>query len=263
MNNIKLSLAIATFNEEKNIRSCLRSVGGLADEIVIVDGSSQDKTCSIAKDLGARVIETTNKSNFHINKQMAIDACRGEWILQLDADEQLSPGLKREIKKIINKDPNQDGFKFPRKNYFLGRWLSKGGQYPDYVTRLFKKGKGELPCASVHEKIKIPSGKIDIIQAPLNHYPYPSFAEYFHKFNRYTELTAQIFLKRKDFRPTIFNYFKLELLAIGDFLNRYIRHKGFIDGFPGFLFAWFSSIHSIVAFIKYWEKRHLKKELPL
>jgi len=253
MNNIKLSVAIATFNEEKNIKACLDSVNGLTDEIVIVDGSSQDKTRLIAKELGARVIKTSNKPNFHINKQMAIDACQGEWILQLDADEQLSPALKKEIEKIVNNNPGQDGFKFPRKNYFLGRWLSKGGQYPDYVTRLFRKGKGELPCASVHEKIKIPSGKIGIIQAPLNHYPYPDFAEYLHKFNRYTELTAQTFLEKKDPRPTIFNYIKLEFSAIGDFLNRYIRHRGFVDGFPGFVFALFSSLHSIVAFIKYWE----------
>ncbi len=250
-----ISVAIATYNEEKNIGRCLKAVRGWVDEIIVVDGSSDDRTREIAKELGAKVIKTTNKPNFHINKQMAIDKCQSDWFLQLDADEIVTPGLKEEILAALEEDPVVDGFKIPRKNYFLGRWLAKGGQYPDYVTRLFRKGKGKLPCASVHEKMKITSGKVGRLESALDHHPYPSFAEYLHKFNRYTELTAQNFAKENK-AANLLQYIKLEFKAAGDFLNRYIRHKGFMDGFPGLMFALFSSLHPIVAYIKYWEIKH-------
>lgn len=252
---MSISVAVATYNEEDNIGRCLEAVKDWVDEIIVVDGSSDDKTREIAEQMGTKVIKTTNKPNFHINKQMAIDKCQGDWILQLDADEVVTPGLKEEILATLKEDPIVDGFKIPRKNYFLGRWLSKGGQYPDYVTRLFRKGKGRLPCASVHEKMKITTGKVGRMESALNHYPYPSFAEYLNKFNRYTELTAQKFAQEN--KPVnLFQYIKLEIKAAGEFLNRFIRHKAFLDGFPGLVFAWFSSIHSIVAYVKYWEIKH-------
>ena len=125
---MSLSVALATYNEEKNLPSCLEAVKDWVEEIVIADGSSTDKTREIAQKYGARVIKTTNKPIFHINKQMAIDACRGDWILQLDADEIVEPSLKKEILTVIKKGSDFDAFSLPRKNFFLGRWLSKGGQ---------------------------------------------------------------------------------------------------------------------------------------
>ncbi|EKD79705.1 MAG: glycosyl transferase family 2, partial [uncultured bacterium] len=102
--NIKLSVALAVYNEESNIADCLESIKGIASEIIVVDGESSDRTAQIAKHLGATVISTPNLSNFHINKQKAIDACTGDWILQLDADERVSSMLAKEIKKIIETD---------------------------------------------------------------------------------------------------------------------------------------------------------------
>jgi len=256
---MKLSIAIATYNEEKNLPSCLEAVGDWVDEIVVVDGESTDKTSKIAKKYGARVIKTTNKPIFHINKQMAIDACRGEWVLQLDADEIVDQDLKEEILAVVKQGNEFDAFAIRRKNFFLGRWLSKGGQYPDAVIRFFKKGKAYLPCRSVHEQMEVPSGKISQFSGHLLHYPYPDFAEYLVKFNRYTELTAQKHLADSGIKPTLWRYFLIELKAIKEFLSRYLRHKGFYDGFPGLIFALFSALHYPVAFIKYWEKKHGKK----
>ena len=148
-----LSIVLATFNEEKNLTSCLESIKDIADEIIIVDGTSTDKTVEIAKSFAATVITTTNKPNFHINKQIAIDKATKDWILQLDADEHVSKPLSREIKEKINDKQNSiNGYWIPRKNWFLGRFLMKGGQYPDYTLRLYKNGKGKLPQIDVHEQ---------------------------------------------------------------------------------------------------------------
>lgn len=257
---VKISIALAVYNEEKNLAACLGAVKDWAEEIVIVDGESVDKTKIIAKEYGARVIETTNKPIFHINKQMAIDACKGEWVLQLDADEIVDQDLRKEILAIAEKGSETEAFFIKRKNFFLNRWLSKGGQYPDSVIRFFKKGRAYLPCQSVHEQMEVPSGKTDQLSGHLLHYPYPNFAEYLVKFNRYTELTAKDYLANPKIKPTIKQYFLIELRAMGEFLFRYLRHKGFYDGFPGLIFAFFSALHYPVAFIKYWEKKRGKKD---
>ncbi|MDD3679370.1 MAG: glycosyltransferase family 2 protein [Candidatus Shapirobacteria bacterium] len=255
---VGLSVALATYNEEKNLGQCLEAVKDWVDEIIVVDGSSTDGTRKIARDYGAKVIKTTNKAIFHVNKQMAIDQCQGKWILQLDADEVIAQDLKKEILGIIKTRSDFDAFSIKRKNFFLGRWLSKGGQYPDSVIRFFKKGKAYLPCRSVHEQMEVPSGKISQFSGHLLHHPYPDFAEYLVKFNRYTELTAQEYLSDSKLKPNFWYYFLIELKAIKEFLFRYFRHKGFCDGFPGLIFAFFSGLHYPVAFIKYWEKSKLK-----
>ncbi|MBI4999395.1 glycosyltransferase family 2 protein [Candidatus Gottesmanbacteria bacterium] len=121
---MKLSVVLATFNEEKNLAACLDSVKGLADEIVVVDGKSSDQTVEIAKKYGAHIIVTSNKPVFHINKQIAIDNAHEDWILQLDADERVTPELSKEIKSEIRNPKSEiNGYWIPRKNWFLGRFL--------------------------------------------------------------------------------------------------------------------------------------------
>ena len=253
---VKLSLAIATYNEEENINRCLTSVKGLVSEIVAVDGSSIDKTVSILKDHGAKVEITTNPSNFHINKNKAIDKCRGDWIFQLDADEVVTPELKKEIIKVINQRPTTNdqrpinGYWIPRKNFFLGTFLSKGGQYPDYTLRLYCRGKGRLPAKSVHEQA-IVEGKTAYLKNPLLHYPYPDFSHYLKHFALYTDFFASE-LKIDRVRINLFSFTDyLILKPFFWFIKTFIRHKGFYDGFPGFVFSFFSSLRFPVAFIKY------------
>src|SRR5258708_7211388 len=140
---LTLSVVLATHNEEKNIVRCLESVKDLADEIIIVDGESTDKTVELAKKLGAKVISTTNKTNFHINKQMAMDAAKGDLVLQLDADEVIDKELYNfifELKKSSDKESAINAWWLKRKNFFLGTFLRKGGQYPDPSIRLYRKG---------------------------------------------------------------------------------------------------------------------------
>jgi len=260
---LRISVAIATFNEEKNIGECLESVRDLADEIVVVDGSSTDKTVEIAKKYGAKVIVTDNPPIFHINKQKAIDECRGEWILQLDADERVTPELKKEIKSTVGQSNNKtiNAYFLPRKNYFLGRWLKKTGQYPDGVIRFFKKGKAWLPCKSVHEQMKV-EGKVGWFKGHLLHYPYPTFSEYLKKSNRYTSLAAQEMLE-KGKKPSFGGYFFAEWQAVKTFLLLFVRHKGFLDGFPGFVFSLYSGLHHISAYVKFWELYQQKREIDI
>ncbi|MBI3379816.1 glycosyltransferase family 2 protein [Candidatus Gottesmanbacteria bacterium] len=246
-----ISVALATFNEEKNIIKCLESVKDWVDEIVIVDGSSTDKTVEIAKKFKAKILVTDNPPIFHINKQKAIDLCRNDWILQLDADEVIKEELKKEILRvIINKQIN--GYWIPRKNYFLGRWLSKGGQYPDYTLRLYKKGKGRLPCKSVHEQAHV-EGETKYLKSPLLHYPYPDFSHYLDHFKRYTDIFSSE-LKQEKVEINFIN--SIQYIFIKPslwFLKTYIRHKGIVDGFPGLIFCFFSAIRFPVAYLKYWK----------
>ncbi len=259
-----LSVVLATYNEEKNLPSCLDSIKDLADEIIIVDGSSTDKTVEIAKKYGAIVKITTNKPNFHINKQMAIDMATKDWILQLDGDEHISPELKDEIRGILDKENHKssiinhksdvNGYWMPRKNWFLGRFLMKGGQYPDYTLRFYRNGKGRLPQKDVHEQAEV-VGKVGYLKNALLHYPYKDFRHYLNKWNRYNILFAGQIKEEQENKNIIQKF----LYAIGYlfvkpshwFLTTFIRHKGLVDSWQGFIFSLFSALRFPVSYIKY------------
>lgn len=246
-----LTVALATYNEEENIENCLESVKDIASEIVIVDGSSTDRTVEFAKKFGAKILVTTNPPIFHINKQKAIDAADCDWILQLDADERLTPELASEIKVILSNDKEKrKGFWIPRKNWFLGKFLMKGGVYPDYTLRLYRKGKGKLPQKDVHEQAAV-EGDVGYLKNPLIHIADPEFGRYLKRFGRYTDLIAGDLKKNNtNFSPTIgINH--MIFLPIGWFLKSYVRHKGFMDGWQGFVFSFFSSLRFPVSYIKY------------
>lgn len=243
-----LSVVLAVYNEEENLRRCLDSIKNLADELVIVDGGSKDKTLDISKEFGAIIIPATNLPNFHINKNKAIDAAKSGWILQLDADEVVTEGLANEVKKVVNSKSDINGYWIPRKNFFLGRFLTKGGQYPDYTLRLYRNGKGRLPAKDVHEQAVV-EGRVGYIKNDLLHLRDKNFSEYMMRFNRYTDLLAS------QIKPVI----KGNILFFSDyvfikpifwFIKAYLRHRGYVDGFPGFVFALFSSLRFPVAYLK-------------
>lgn len=262
---MKLSLCIATYNEEKNIHYPLDSAYELVDEVIIVDGGSSDKTIEKAQSYGkkVKVFIEKNPAMFHINKQKALEKAKGEWILQLDADEALSDELKKEIKKVISdqwlvvsKEPITNhqspiAFHVPRKNFFFSRFLTKGGQYPDYTIRLYKNSTARFPCKSVHENVEI-KGEIGYLKNPILHYADPDFSRYLKRWDRYTSLEADMLLKEVKSPWMFFDYFFFKPLVW--FLMTYFRHKGFMDGFPGFVFALFSSIRFWAVYIKWRQK---------
>ena len=280
-----LSVVLATFNEEKNIKACIESVQDVAQEVIIVDGSSTDMTREIASNLGATVIKTTNPPIFHINKQRALEVASGKWVLQLDADERVSPELREEIKKVIQMSDSQiekyqenlgkrklflrhqkiveardgkigkdtgeyDAFFIPRLNYFLGKYLRFGGVYPDGVIRLVKNKKAYFPAKSVHEQIEV-DGKVGWLSSDLVHFDSPTFERYLERNSRYINLIRDELKKDKVGKnPWQFiNYFFVK--SGSWFLTTFIRHKGILDGWPGFVFSFFSSLRFPRAYWRY------------
>ena len=245
-----ISVVLTTYNEEKNLPDCLESVKDLADEIIIVDGTSTDNTVQVARKYKAKVVITKNLQNFHVNKQKAIDLATKDWILQLDADERVSKELSSEIKSAIS-ETKKNGYWTPRKNWFLGRFLMKGGQYPDYTLRLYRKGKGRLPQKDVHEQAVV-EGEVGYLKNPLIHMADPQFSRYYKRWQRYTSFIAKQLKESntKWYNPiTALKY--LIILPTWWFLLTYFRHKGFMDSWQGFVFSLFSALRFPVSYIKY------------
>lgn len=284
MSKPKLSVCIATYNEEKNIGACLESVRQLADEMVIVDGSSIDRTVEIAKSFGARVYVRENPPIFHINKQKAFDLAKGDWILYLDADERVSDELAKEVVNIINMDKleldlyqenlkdrklylkhqrvleQRDGqigtegeyvaFFFPRLNFFLGKFLRYGGVYPDGVIRLFKKDKAYLPCKSVHEQ-PVVLGKVGWLQNDLLHIDSPTLKRYLEKNNRYINLIVDE-LRANQVKKNFVQFVNFCLVKpVWWFIWTQIFLKGILDGPQGITFSFFSALRFPRAYLRY------------
>lgn len=277
----KLSVVLATRNEEKNIGPCLESIKGIADEIIVVDEYSIDKTREIAKRYGAKVYLESHHDMFHITKQKALEKATGDWILQLDADEVVTTELASEIRRLVtcNTQPKRPSELFirhqklieqrdgkigketgevvalfiPRVNFFLDKPLIHAGLYPDGVIRLVKKGKAYFPQKSVHEQIKI-DGEVSWLENPLEHHDSPTISRYLSRMNRYTDLHAQELKERRAPRTYLFLIYYSFLLPFFVFLKLFIRHKGFLDGTRGFVWCLFSSLHFPITYFKYWQE---------
>ena len=280
----KLSVVLAVFNEEKTLGDCLASVKDIADEIVIVDGTSTDRTVDIAKKFGARILVTENHPIFHINKQKAIEMAKNEWILQLDADERVSPELAKEIMRLISMSDDEieayqqrlphrelflrhqsllekrDGaigamngpyaaFFIPRLNYFLGHYMRYGGVYPDGVIRLIRKGKAYLPAKDVHEQMVV-DGRVGWLAHDLYHFDSPTFSRYLQRNSRYISLIADDLQKNAKETTLVTPMKYLIFLPLQWFLLTYFRHKGFLDGWQGFVFSFFSALRFPRAYIR-------------
>lgn len=284
---LKLSVVLATRNEEKNISSCLESVKDLADELVVVDENSSDKTRAIAKSYGARVFKVRHEPIFHKTKQKALDKARGDWILQLDADERVTAKLAEEIKTVVTMDSEtiktrrpksekkwrllqkhqklietRDGkigkktgevvaFFVPRRNMFLGKPLIYAGVYPDGVIRLVKKDKARFPAKSVHEQMEI-NGVVSWLFNDLEHHDSPTLTRYLERANRYTDLTAEEFEQKKLSKNIFVLFYYSSVKPFVVFVKLYFRYKGFFDGMRGFLWSAFSALHFPIAYFKYW-----------
>lgn len=250
----KISVILATFNEEKNIKACLESVHQLADEIVIVDGSSTDKTVSIAKKYTSKIFVKDNPLMFHQNKQLAIEKATGDWILYLDADERMTSKLQKEILEAT-KDKQFNGFWVSRKNIIFGKWIKHTGWWPDYVLRFFKKGKAFLPCKSVHEQPKL-SGKAGFLKKPLIHYNYQTISQFIFKLNNlYTENDKNVFLaegKKIKWQDVICS-------PISEFLKRFFKQEGYKDGLHGLVLSLLQAFSALVTFAKIWESQDFKE----
>jgi len=252
---MKISVILATYNEEKNIKDCLEFVKDLADEIVIVDGTSTDKTVEIASRYTKKIFVRENPWMFHKNKQYAIEKATGDWILYLDADERVTPELREEIIRVtkgqkLGVKDQVNGFWIPRKNIIFGKWICHTGWWPDYQLRLFRRGKAFLPCKSVHEQPQL-IGRAGYLKNPLVHYNYQTVFQFVQKLNNlYTENDKKVFLskgKKIKWEDAI-------RFPSGEFLKRFFFEEGYKDGFHGLVLSIFQAFSSFVTFAKIWEE---------
>ena len=239
----RLSVVIITKDEEQNLPRCLDSVTW-ADEVIVIDSHSTDRTVEIAEARGARV-STVEWQGFGPAKQAGVNLATGEWILSLDADEAVSEQLAEEIKQVIQSDGDYDGYTMPRKTNFLGRWINHCGWYPDRILRLFRKSQGQFDQAYVHERVEV-DGRVGKLNADLLHYSYPTLDSYFSKFNRYTTMGAE-----KAFRQgRRANWFDILVRPPASFVKHYVSKQGFRDGMEGFIISVLSSIAVLAKYAK-------------
>jgi glycosyltransferase involved in cell wall biosynthesis len=245
----RLSVFIIALNQEANIGDCLASVS-FADEIVVVDTGSADRTVELARAYTDRVL-TAPWAGFGRTKNFALDQARGDWVFSLDTDERVPPALKDEILAVVEADGPLAGYRVPRKNYFCGRWIKRLGWYPDYTLRLFRRGQGRFRDREVHEEVVV-AGAVGTLKTPLTHYSYKSVSEYVARMDRYARLAAQELAKagRRPFPGELF------LRPFFSFLHLYVIRLGFLEGTTGYTLAVLMSVYK---FLKYYYLRELNR----
>ena len=242
---IKLSAVIITFNEERNIARCLQSLEEVADEIIVVDSYSNDKTIEICNAFKARVI--SNPFEGHIEqKNFAVNQASYGYILSLDADEALSPVLKASILAIKN-NWRQDGYKFNRLTNYCGRWIKYAGWYPDTKLRLWKKEKGRWGGTNPHDRLILDkNSSIGFLEGDLFHYSYYSVAQHIAQINYFSEIAAKEAFSRGKKASLIKIIFSPCLI----FVRKYFFQRGFTGGWIGFTICTNSAFATFSKYIK-------------
>jgi glycosyltransferase involved in cell wall biosynthesis len=243
-----------TYNEERNIEECLETAKWM-DEIIVVDSFSSDQTVEICKRYTDRIYQRA-WPGFGKQKNFSIQQATMDWIFLLDADERITPELKEEIEGILQLAENDfSAYRLARKNFFYGHWLRWGGQYPDWQTRLFRKGAGLYDNTEPHEGF-IFAGKLGTLQNPLIHYTERKISDHFPKLNNYSSLAAA---QRVQTCKKV-HWYDLFFRPLINFFQVYFRKQGFRDGIPGLIQATFKSLYTFVKYAKVWEL-HQGKEL--
>ncbi len=257
MQRTGISVCIITRDEEDNIEECLESVRW-ADELIVLDSFSRDKTVEISKRYTDKVFQS-EWQGFSKSKNLCVEKASCEWILNIDADERVSEELRDEIIKELAA-PNSDGYYIPRENYFLGRCIRHCGWYPDYNLRLFKKENGRFRERAVHESVAL-NGRVGYLKGHLKHWTYKTIKDYINRLNLYTDLSIEELLKSR-FKPPFTLRLKIKLLinmifSPGfTFSKMFFLRLGFLDGTYGFVISYLYCSYTFVKYAKLWEKIH-------
>jgi glycosyltransferase involved in cell wall biosynthesis len=249
----RLSVTIVAWNEEERLRACLESVTW-ADEIIVVDAESTDKTVALAREFTDRVW-VRPWPGFAAQKNFALEQATGDWVLALDADERVTPELRARVARVLAADGPADGYSVPRRNMFWGAWVRHGGLYPDYQLRLFRRRAGRFLADAVHESVRV-EGKVETLGEALLHHSYRSLEDFVQRSNRYSTLAAGEWIrrgKRAGLADLIFR-------PLGRFLSMYIIRRGFLDGWRGFVLAVLYADYVFLRTAKAWEARLTRDE---
>lgn len=252
----KISAVINTINEEKKIGRCLASLKGFASEIIVVDMMSTDKTVEIAKSYGAKIFKHKRIGYVEPARNFAISKAKYDWVLILDADEEIPEGLKNFLKKEI-KDPQAEYYRIPRKNIIFGKWMKHSGWWPDMNIRFFKKGS--VSWNEVIHSVPMTTGRgIDVLQSQefaIKHRHYSSVEEYITRMNRYTTIQARD-LNKKGIE---FKWRDVLFKPSSEFLRRYFAEQGYKDGLHGLTLALLQVLSELVVYVKLWQKQKFRK----
>jgi len=245
----KISVIIITKDEDKNIPDCLKSVDW-ADEIIVLDSESNDRTVELAKQFTDKIF-IRKWEGYVPQKRYALSLATNDWILSVDADERITPDLKEEILNLSLS--NFAGFRIRRRNFLLKKEITSCGWEKDYQLRLMRKDKSSFSDRLVHEKF-IVDGKVCILNSPMLHFTFSSFAEYFSKINHYSSLKAEeLFTKKKTVNSwTIFSH------TVSAFFAFFIIKRGFKDGIYGLIISLLHSVSTMMNYIKLWELQNKK-----
>lgn len=243
-----VSVVVITKNEERNITRCLQSVQW-ADERIVVDAESTDRTVELAKTFTPHVL-VRPWPGYGPQKNIAMDQAHGDWILILDADEQVPSALAEEIRARIGRAEAEQlaGFEIPRRNFFYGRWVRGGGVYPDYQLRLIRRGCGRYDDTALHERITL-TGACARLTEPMEHDTSPTIASHLAKVFRYSTLGAQEKLKR----AAHVTGWQLLSHPLGALLKTYVLRRGYQDGLHGVFWAGFAGMYTFLKYAKMWE----------
>ncbi|MDO8659110.1 MAG: glycosyltransferase family 2 protein [Candidatus Parcubacteria bacterium] len=250
-----LSVVVSVFNGEKVLQDCLKSVS-FADEIILIDNSSTDRTVEIARKYTDKIFTRPNNLMLNVNKNFGFSKASSEWILSLDADERVTLELQREILSTIDHKQSADnGYWIPRKNIIFGKWIEHAGWYPDPQLRLFKKQKGKFPEEHVHEMVKV-EGEIGRLRENILHYNYDSISQFLQKLGTiYGPNEAEQLIKK----GYIFNWKDAIRFPVKEFLSRFFAREGYKDGFHGLMLSLLMAFYHLIVFSYIWEKLKFKQ----
>ena len=246
---MKISAVIIAGNEEKKIGDAIRSVAW-ADEVLVIDSESTDRTREIAAELGARVI-VQPWLGFSAQKQYGADAASNDHILSLDADERVSDDLRDEIRGLTDKGSSiAAGYRIPRLSYYMGRPIRHSGWYPDHQLRLFDRRHARWNGALIHESVTVENGSVDKLNGHILHYTVDNALEHHRMIGtRYAPLAAQQMVERGKRTSPV----RLYTSGAAAFLRSYVLKLGFLDGLPGFCIARFAGHHAFLKHLCLWE----------
>lgn len=242
-----LSIAITAFNEEANIMRCLKSAADLAEEIVVVDSGSTDRTKDLAGEFKAAIVHQAWLGHSR-QKQVAIEHCTKDWVLVLDCDEELSPELRESIAAFFKTDAchRHHGAWFSRKVWFLGRWITHGDWYPDRKLRLVRRKNARMSGNDAHDAVEV-NGSTIVLAGDLHHYSFPSMNRYVEKINVF----ADLFLEQQKAKGKTWSLFANVTRPLWRFFRAYVLRLGFLDGFPG---LWIAISTAYFTFVRYSRK---------
>jgi len=251
LRRMTLSVCLITLNEEANIARTLQSVKDIAGEIVLVDSGSTDGTVRLAQGFGAKVFVEPWKG-FARQKNSALEKATGDWILSLDADEEVSAELAASIQALLHSGaaPQFAGYTMNRRNLYFGKWIRRSGYYPDPKLRLIKRGAAEFELRDVHEDMKM-QGELGHLNGDLIHHAYPTLESFIEHANRYSSLGADMVVRE---RKVGFSFVNIVLRPLVRFIWAYIFRGGFLDGREGLLVLMNHAAYVSWKYAKAWEK---------